>query len=370
MTSPRRSVLVVAVAVVAAVACGSEDEIDGGGGAAAAAGGSGGGSVEPLGCADDIVWTAADSLAKARDHHATFGFEVGGTGYLFVAGGWNYKAVYKDVHVAVIGDDPFYVKWSAAGDMPSVRAGQAMAQLGSHVFLAGGQRPGALMDEVIVAQVQPQGSLSVWQQQAPLPGRRFHLSMVSAQGQLIATGGLQESDFSATASVYVATPQDGVVTAWQTSTMPSPRSHHASFVAGDYLYVSGGLTGSPSGKNTLLSDVWRAPLLAGGGVGRWQPSVALPGARLTHAAFVRGRCVYLAAGLVQPLAYSDQVLAAPFDEQGNIGQWRLLPSTLPVGRSHMHHVAVINDHAYLLGGSTSVQNVTGESAVGTFVHNQ
>lgn len=367
----RVSVFFSLLAAVAGGACGGDDGVNGsagGGTGGGGVGGAGGSFVEPPNCADDIVWAAAGALADGRDHHATFGFEANGKGYLYASGGWNYDAVFKDVRVAVIGTDPLAVSWSSAGELPIQRAGHAVAQLDGHVFLVGGQRPGAFMDDVTVAALQPDGSLSPWNGQAPLPERRFHLAMVAAKGQLIVTGGLQQSDFSATDTVYIGRPEDGVISDWQTSILPSPRSHHASFVAGDYLYITGGLEGSPANNPTELMDVWRAPLLDEGGLGAWEQLPDLPSDRVTHAAFVRGRCAYLTGGLVKPLTYSSEVLAASFDEQGNLGEWRVLPSALPVGRSHMHHVAILHDRAYLLGGSTSYQKVTGESAVGEFIH--
>jgi N-acetylneuraminic acid mutarotase len=159
---------------------------------------------------------------------------------------------------------------------------------------------------------------------------------------------------------------DGNVGAWITEQLQSPRSHHVSFVVDDWLYIAGGLEGSPNGQNTILSDVSRAPIDQEGALGAWESVGQLPAALATMAPLVRGRCAYLFGGL-QGFSYSPTVLASAIDEEGRTGEWVALPSALPEGRSHMHHVALLGDRVYLGGGSISYQTVTPHMAIGSFV---
>ena len=354
-------------------ACSDEASASGSGGNAGVggAGGQGGAAQPPPGCADDIVWSTGGTVAPARDHHGTFGFEIGGEGFLFVNGGTDYAGVFDDSHVAALGDgtDNSW-QWAPLPQLSAPRAGHGVATIGERVFLAGGRRPGAFTDSVVVASIQEGGSLTAWEEVTALPESRFHLAMVAAGDQLIVTGGLLQASGSASDTVFWSKNNEGALSEWQVSQLPHPLSHHASFVAGEYIYLAGGLSGAPADNPPLLDEVWRAPILESGGVGTWEAMPPLPSIRATHGAFVRGRCVYMTAGITGPLSYSDTVIAAPFNEQGELGAWVTLPSLLPAGRSHLHHIALIHDQAYLLGGSLSYQNVTGESAVGRFVHSQ
>ena len=364
--------LALGLACAALPACTDDPQVGGsGGGGAGGDGGAGGVAPEPPGCADDIQWIAGPAIAPARDHHATFGFTLGEQGFVYVNGGWNYGEVFSDGFVANVGDGAETGwSWQAAEALPATRAGHAVGVVGEQVFIAGGQRPGAFIDSVITSTVQADGSLTPWVQTTALPEARFHLAMATSGEQLIVTGGLDRDTFAASDSVFTTQVLNGVPAPWQSSNLPQTVSHHATFVAGSYVYVAGGLRGSPADNPTLLAEVWRAPVLAEGGIGAWEQQPDLPQTRTTQSAFVRGRCVYIAAGFIGGYNYGDEVMAAPFDEEGNLGSWQTLPSRLPAGRSHMHHVALVSDHAYLLGGSLSYQNVTGDSAIGTFIHHQ
>jgi len=55
--------------------------------------------------------------------------------------------------------------------------------------------------------------------------------------------------------------ENGSLGSWEAAgELPEKRSHHALAVHGDALYVIGGLTGNPSGANTVRTDVLRATL--------------------------------------------------------------------------------------------------------------
>ncbi len=87
---------------------------------------------------------------------------------------------------------------------------------------------------------------------------------------------------------------------------------------------------------------------------------------MTHAAVKRGNCVYFVGGLVGSEQQADAV-AVSLDDSGTVGAGVSMPSLMPNPVSQVHQVVLAGEHAVIIGGSTSLQNVTGESAIGRFV---
>ena len=137
--------------------------------------------------------------------------------------------------------------------------------------------------------------------------------------------------------------------------LPAPRDHHVTFIAGDFLYVAGGNTYA-----NLLSDVWRARLLDDGALGDWEPAIPLPGPRGGHSVAVTERAVVLTAGQLPDRNNTPSTLVAAIGPDGRLWPWR--PGVqLPAGR--FHHASVAhNGWIYVTGGlepRTSVPNVHG-----------
>jgi Kelch motif protein len=137
--------------------------------------------------------------------------------------------------------------------------------------------------------------------------------------------------------------------------LPAPRDHHATFIAGDWLFVAGGNTYA-----SLLSDVWRARLLDDGGLGDWEPATPLPGPRGGHSVAVVGQSVVLTAGQLTDRTNTPGTLVATVGREGRLGPWVPGPP-LPAGRFH-HSSVAHNGWVYVTGGlepRTSVANVHG-----------
>jgi hypothetical protein len=318
-------------------------------------------------CALDVTWTPGATHTVGRDHHATFAMEAGGQWDVYVTGGTDYGTIHRDVWRAAVGADGTMQAWESLAALPGPRAGHGVATWGRRVFLAAGRTGTQFLTSVIAADVAEDGTLSDWVEMEPLVEGRFHSAMVEAKDHLYVTGGLAWDTQAATDTVQVAPIlEDGTLGAWTSSTLPSPRSHHASFVYEDYLYVAGGLEGAPAGINQTLGDVLRAPIADDGTLGEWEPAGSMPGPRSTHAAFVRGACVYFVGGL-EGLNRKADCVATPIDEQGFLGAGVSLPGQMPNARSHTHQAVLAGDHVVVMGGSIDLQVVTGASAMGTFV---
>lgn len=359
--------MLAAALTIAACTTPPVSETNEGTGGSGGSGSGGGGGEAPLGCALDVQWSPAETNPVGRDHHGTFAFTAGDEHYVYVTGGTDYTTIHDDVWRARVDEAGVMTPWESLAGLPSPRAGHGVATRDERVFLVAGRTSSAFLTSVVAADVMSDGTLSAWSELTSLPEGRFHLAAVESHDHLYVTGGLARDTQAATDTVFVAPIlEDGALGEWTTSTLPSPRSHHASFVFGDHLYVAGGLEGQPAGFNTVLGDVLRARIEDDGSLGAWEHAGDLPAPRATHAALVRGSCVYFVGGLENITRKADCV-ATPIDELGMLGAGTPLASLMPDARSHTHHVVTAGDHALVLGGSIDLQTVTGATAVGRFV---
>jgi hypothetical protein len=168
---------------------------------------------------------------------------------------------------------------------------------------------------------------------------------------LFAIGGLGE-DFHATTTVWSA-PLDarGQLGPWRRAReLPSARSHHASFVANDRIYLVGGLAGDPTDDDNVrpLDDVVAARVGEDGALGEWQPAGHLGSSLATHAATVHGGFAWLFGGVEQDV--TDRVRRARVAEDGSLGPWQIV-GALPSRRAHVHQVPVLGGFAFLVSGN-------------------
>jgi hypothetical protein len=152
----------------------------------------------------------------------------------------------------------------------------------------------------------------------------------------------------------VITPPPGLT--WRDGpTLPAPRDHHVTFIAGDFLYVAGGNTYA-----NLLSDVWRTRIYPDGTLGDWAPTTPLPAPRGGHAVAVTERSVVLLGGQFSNRANTPTTLVAALDSNGNLSMWR---EGVPLPGPRFHHAgAVGGGWIYVTGGlegRTSVAQVWG-----------
>lgn len=306
-----------------------------------------------------ISWQSGPALAKGRDHHSTALVEGRDGASLFVAGGTDYAEVFQDVWHLRLRRDGNAAAWEQSAALPAPRAGAGVSAVGSHVVLTGGfhldpQRPNARQNTstTYVAAMRPDGSIREWKPAAALPGVRYHHASVAHGGWVYVTGGMGER--LAEPTVFAArVGADGTLGEWATLTpMPNPRSHHSSFVRDGHLYVVGGIA-NHAGLPMLHVDVSRAKINPDGTLERWQTVSFTPHAYATHSSFVAGDFLYMVGGVEDNVRFTDAMWRAPFLAEGRMGPWEEVKPGLPAARAHVHNTPVWNGRVYSVGGSAS-----------------
>ena len=300
-----------------------------------------------------ITWREGTPLETGRDHHAVFAVRAPGGDYLYVAGGTDYKQMFADVRRIKINPDGSTGTWEAGPALPAPRGGHSVAVAENSVILTGGQFLEGLkrIPEVYTARIRPDGSLDRWVAAPPLPRPAFHHPAVYHNGWVYVTGGQGEK--VAEAGVYGARVRpDGGIEPWvELAPLPRPRSHHASFVHQNMLYVVGGLDGHPAQGNALYVDIWRAEIQPDGTLGEWKRASVLPNAYATHSAFAHGDHVYVVGGVENDQRFVNTIWRAPINAEGKFGAWEQVDPGLPAARAHVHETPVMGGRVYSVGGS-------------------
>jgi N-acetylneuraminic acid mutarotase len=310
-------------------------------------------SASPL--AAQVTWTAGPPLAAGLDHHATFVTTGSAGALLHVLGGNNYREQFATHWTAAVNADGSLAAWREATPLPAAVAGHTVLVVGRTAVVLAGQHTGRQNTaEVFTAPVEPDGSLGAWAAAPPLPAPRFHHAAVAAAGHVYVLGGLEAT--TSTNTVFRAPVRsDGTLGPWVAlDTMPHPRSHQAALVHSGAIYQVGGLDGNPAGANRPLNDVLRARLGDGGQLGPWERVGQLDSAYGTHAAFTYGGFLYVAGGVENNRRFTDAVRRAPIQPDGLLGGWELL-APLPAARGHVHHLPVVRNTVYSVGGSRGRQ---------------
>ncbi len=306
-----------------------------------------------------LAWQAGPALARGRDHHSTALAENGEGASLFVAGGTDYAEVFQDVWRLRLRRDGTAGSWEQATALPGPRAGAGVSAVGSRLVLTGGfhmdpQRSNARQNTstTFVASLRADGSIGEWKPAAALPGVRYHHASASHNGWVYVTGGMGER--LAEPTVFAArVGADGTLGEWAALTpMPNPRSHHSSFVRDGHLYIAGGLANHP-GLPMLHVDVSRARIKEDGTLDRWQTVSFTPHAYATHSSFVAGDFLYMVGGVEDNVRFTDAIWRAPFLAEGRMGPWEEVKPGLPAARAHVHNTPVWNGRVFSVGGSAS-----------------
>jgi N-acetylneuraminic acid mutarotase len=268
-----------------------------------------------------------------------------------VVGGFNGEYV-ASAYRAPIRNDGGLGEWEEEEPLPKGRAGSGFALIDNTVIIVSGRTDEGDNAEVLLSKIGDDGRLGPWENAPSLPAGRFHVASLSVGRSVYALGGLEkgvavETNFSAVLN------SDGVLSEWMPVTaFPKPRSHHAAFTRGIYLFASGGLQGSPSGKNSYYADVLRAEVTEAfaGTIGAWESVSELPRPVAAHAATVVEDKLYLFGGVENNEKIVEHVRSAWLGGGESIGLWRTEPP-LPKARAHVHQVPYHNGVLYSVGGN-------------------
>jgi hypothetical protein len=278
--------------------------------------------------------------------------------FLFAATGTvDNGEIFDDVEVAAIAGDGTLSAWSAGTALPDGMAGAGVAVSGDVVVVAGGFRMGAtgatLSRSTEVSVVGADGALGPWSDGPDLGEGRFHHAMIAAGDVVYVLGGLTGDNTYQTPAVERATVSaDGTVSDWvETTPLPRDLSHHSVAVHDGALYVTGGLEGNPASATYVsFADVLRAEIAEDGSLGDWVDVGDLPLTLATHASFAHDGQLYVVGGLEDDSANTGAVRRATIAADGTIGPFEDMPA-LPTIRAHAHHTPVVGDFVYAVGGA-------------------
>jgi hypothetical protein len=240
--------------------------------------------------------------------------------------------------------------------LPEVMIGHSIGVVDDVVVLTAGIRAGAggseLSTKTDVGRVQADGSLAAWSSGPELAVSRFHHSSAAYQRWVYVVGGLTGAGTDSTPSVERAeVAADGTLSAWtETTPLPGKRSHHAVVAHDGALWVTGGLSGDPAGVHTSFSDVLRAPIDASGNLGEWSVVGELPLTLATHSSFVHAGALHVAGGVEGGATNTAAVRRAAIGDGGTLGAFEEL-APLPKARAHAHQTPVFSGFVYSAGGA-------------------
>jgi hypothetical protein len=323
--------------------------------------------------------TASDVvITPARDHHTSFIRQTTLGNYLYVVGGTSaWDTMFSDVQRAKIDDDGSLSAFEKVTDLPEGRAGHSTLVIGDSLFVLGGifgtSRPRGTTATTFVAKFAPDGSLGAFSKGPDLPKDLMHFTAVARGASVYIFGGRTTtgSDGSTTVCASAEVQPDGTLGVFRSLSPLSPdRSHHASFIAGDFVYIVGGLTGSPLDNPPSRNDIVRAQLLPNGELGPFAPAGALPRGISVSAAEMFGDDLYIFGGLADGVTggpYTNEVFRARVSRKdGSIGEFTTLDTTLSVKRAHVHQTPVWKNFIYSVGGLGNNGRPVGVVDIGRF----
>jgi N-acetylneuraminic acid mutarotase len=171
----------------------------------------------------------------------------------------------------------------------------------------------------------------------PLP--RSELNAAVAGDRLYVAGGIAQLGATPAFQVY-----DPAGNSWRSlAQMPEPRHHFGMAALDGRIYVSGGYGDLPFGADTARAEVWAYDVEAD----RWSAMADLPAPRAAHAMVAVNGKLYVVGGVGPEPA---TVLAYDF----KLERWSSLATPLPTLREHLTAVA-LDGRIYVIGGRWSGQ---------------
>lgn len=135
-------------------------------------------------------------------------------------------------------------------------------RLGDALYVIGGTRQNPV-DEVLLAEIGPDGCPLPFAPSAPLPAPRSHHASAVVDGRIVILGGFGPGQAPRTDILASTHGPDGVVDGWEVVGTLDPAPWTASaIVDGDWLWLIGGGEGSGFGAS-FVGTVRRAPLIDG-----------------------------------------------------------------------------------------------------------
>jgi hypothetical protein len=240
------------------------------------------------------AWTNATSLPEAVNTHA----DVAANGFVYVLGGYHYTDVTVDVASGIvyycgINTNGSLNSWHTANPLPKHLIFLSASVWNNTVYVIGGiDENSQLQNAVYSAQIQADGSLSLWVAQLPMPAPIYDHASV-ANGFLYVLGGLIDGGNLVSTNVYYTKINaDGTLAGWnQTTPLPQPLSFFSAVTTGGRVFVIGGSNGS-----SLVNAFYNATVMGDGSFSSWSAGPTLPEPLEAFGAAVNDSYIFVSGG--------------------------------------------------------------------------
>jgi hypothetical protein len=241
-----------------------------------------------------------------------------------------------------------------------------LVKVGETLVLAGGTNGARITAKTYAAKLGSDGKVGPFVEGPSLPMGVMHGVSVASGDYVYFVGGRGATTGKSVADVSrVRVSSNGTLGEMESlADLPADRSHGQALVHDGRLYVFGGLRGDPAGANTPLDDVISAEILADGGLGEWKPSGTLPGARSITAAELAGDDVFVVGGL-EGTSFKSDVWRGTFDARKNL-VFEVTDVRLPFARGHVHQTPFFRGKLYSVGGKNAADRSFGTVDIASF----
>ncbi|MBI2863907.1 MAG: hypothetical protein HYX94_05030 [Chloroflexi bacterium] len=236
--------------------------------------------------------------------------------------------------------------WLAASPLPFTTAYHSLLASGdlSHLVVVGGDIGSGPLDKVVLAQLQPDGSVDRWQPSSyDLPQSVAEHATVRVGGMFVVIGGTNGQ--SAMRTIFPTEDTNAMPTGpWRSAStlLPVAVRGQAALAVGSTVFIFGGR--DEGGK--VSDQVYRTVVDADLGIGMWQNWGSLPQSMAYESLASADRRVYLMGGENDKGPVQDVYLGA-FGPAGEIEWSRQPPLPRPLSRGAAF---VSGEVLYYLGG--------------------
>lgn len=273
--------------------------------------------VTPEGTFDTWQQTTAPLPLKLQHHTAII---HGDAFYVFGGdnGFWDASEVSNRILRAVPNAQGDITAWADVGELPEPLTIHGMTSLGDQIYILGGSstfRPDdtTVIDRVWTATIADDGTVGDFQQLPPFPTPIGWVTATAVDNRIFAVAGTKQFRPSQLLDqVWVADilPDHTLSPFVPVGTIAARQRHATVAVDGSLVAIAGGAA------NQVLSTVEAAALDPEGNLGDWMPLPPLPESRYAHAAFVHGGHIYVSGGFIKygSTETSTQILRLPWSE--------------------------------------------------------
>lgn len=163
----------------------------------------------------------------------------------------------QNIYSSDIQADGALSEWSLAGELPEKLIGFGMLNVGNYIYIVGGKGINGNSAQVYRTEVYENGTINQnWQTLNPLPDSLWRFGVTKVENVIITAGG-QSSDGTITDSVYysIINP-DGTLTPWEEGPkLPYPNCCSPLASNGNFIYLVGGHDGSNYTNRVMMNKL-------------------------------------------------------------------------------------------------------------------